>query len=66
VKENNPKAQVGWHIMHLVAMSPPYQADQNYARLAHMSDFIKPSPYNNCGGPRFVQYQATAFSDFTL
>jgi hypothetical protein len=70
VKENNPKAQVGWHIMHLVAMSPFYQADQNYARLAHMSDFIKPSPYNNCAGPRFVQYvkniQATAFNDFTL
>ena len=70
VKEVNPKAQVGWHIMHLVAMSPFYRADQNYARLAHVSDFIKPSPYNNCAGPRMVQYiknvQSTVFRDFTL
>ncbi len=70
VKEVNPKAQVGWHIMHLVAMSPFYRADQNYARLAHFSDFIKPSPYNNCAGPRMVQYvknvQSTIFRDFTL
>jgi hypothetical protein len=70
VKEINPKAQVGWHIMHLVAMSPFYRADQNYARLAHFSDFIKPSPYNNCAGPRMVQYiknvQSTIFRDFTL
>jgi hypothetical protein len=56
--------------MHLVAMSPFYRADQNYARLAHVSDFIKPSPYNNCAGPRMVQYiknvQSTVFRDFTL
>jgi hypothetical protein len=70
VKEINPKAQVGWHIMHLVAMSPFYRADQNYARIAHVSDFIKPSPYNNCAGPRLAQYiknvQSTIFRDFTL
>jgi hypothetical protein len=70
VKEINPKAQVGWHIMHLVAMSPFYRADQDYARLAQFSDFIKPSPYNNCAGPRLVQYinnvQSTIFRDFTL
>jgi hypothetical protein len=69
VKEVNPKAQVGWHIMHLVSQSPFYRADQNYARLAHMADFLKPSPYNNCGGPRFAQYvknvQSTMFRDFT-
>jgi hypothetical protein len=70
VKEINPKAQVGWHIMHLVAMSPFYRADQNYARIAHVSDFIKPSPYNNCAGPRLAQYiknvQSTMFRDFSL
>jgi len=70
VKDTNPKAQVGWHIMHLVAMSPFYRANQNYARIAHVSDFIKPSPYNNCSGPRLVQYvrniQSTIFRDFTL
>lgn len=69
VKEVNPKAQVGWHIMHLIAMSPFYRADLNYARLAQVSDFIKPSPYNNCGGPRMAQYvrnvQSTIFRDFT-
>jgi hypothetical protein len=50
-------------------MSPFYRADQNYARLAQMADFLKPSPYNNCGGPRFAQYirnvQSTMFRDFT-
>jgi hypothetical protein len=50
-------------------MSPFYQADQNYARLAHVSDYIKPSPYNNCAGPRLAQYvknvQSTIFRDFT-
>jgi hypothetical protein len=69
VKGIKPKMQVGWHIMHLVTMSPFYSADQNYARLAHFADFIKPSPYNNCGGPRMAQYvknvQQTVFHDFT-
>jgi hypothetical protein len=69
VKGINPKVQVGWHIMHLVTMSPFYSADQNYARLAHIADFLKPSPYNNCGGPRLAQYirniSKTVFRDFT-
>jgi hypothetical protein len=68
-KEANPKAQVGWHIMHLVTMSPFYRAEQAYARLAHFADFIKPCPYNNCAGPRLAQYirnvQSTVFRDFT-
>jgi hypothetical protein len=68
-KEANPKAQVGWHIMHLISISPFFRADQNYARLAKVSDYIKPSPYNNCAGPRMAQYvrnvQATIFRDFT-
>jgi hypothetical protein len=68
-KSISPRAQVGWHIMHLVTMSPFYSADTNYSRLAHISDFIKPSPYNNCGGPRLAQYirnvQSTIFRDST-
>jgi hypothetical protein len=68
-KEVNPRVRVGWHIMHLVALSPFYRADQNYARLAKTADFLKPSPYNNCGGPRFAQYirnvQSTIFRDFS-
>ena len=67
VKEINPRAKVGWHIMHLVTMSPFYRAEQDYARLAHFSDFIKPSTYNNCAGPRLAQYirnvQSTVFHD---
>jgi len=69
VKEANPRAQVGWHIMHLVTISPFYQAEQNYARLANFSDYLKPCPYNNCAGPRLAQYirnvQSTIYRDFT-
>lgn len=69
VKAINPKAQVGWHIMHLVTMSPFYQADQDYARIAKVSDFLKPCPYNNCAGPRFARYirnvNSTVFRDLT-
>ena len=65
----NPKLQVGWHIMHVVTMSPFYSADTNYARLVPYSDFLKPCPYNNCGGPRLAQYirnvQSTIFRDMS-
>ena len=69
VKENNPRARVGWHIMHVVTMSPFFRADQNYARLAHVADFLKPCTYNNCAGPRLAQYirnvQTTFFRDLS-
>ncbi len=69
VKGVKPTARVGWHIMHLVTLSPFYRADQNFARLARAADFLKPCPYNNCAGPRFAQYvknvQSTIFRDFT-
>ena len=69
VKQIKPSAQVGWHIMHLVTMSPFYQAEQAYARIAKYADFIKPCPYNNCAGPRFARYirnvQSTVFRDLT-
>ena len=68
-KEANPKTQVGWHIMHLVTMSPLYRAEQDFARLARFSDFIKPSTYNNCGGPRFARSSRTSnllFSEIAL
>lgn len=68
-KDGNPKIQVGWHIMHLVTMSPFYRAEQDYSRLVHVSDFLKPCPYNNCAGPRLAQYikniQTTVFRDST-
>jgi hypothetical protein len=68
-KAINPRVQIGWHIMHLVTMSPFYAADTNYSRLVHVSDYLKPSPYNNCAGPRLAQYirnvQSTIFRDIT-
>jgi hypothetical protein len=68
-KAINPRLQVGWHIMHVVTMSPFYSADTSYARLVPFSDFLKPCPYNNCGGPRLAQYirnvQSTVFRDLS-
>ncbi len=68
-KKIKPGIQVGWHIMHLVTMSPFFRAEQDFSRLAHAADFIKPCTYNNCGGPRFAQYirnvQSTVFRDST-
>jgi len=67
VKAINANAQVGWHIMQYVTLSPFYQADQDYARIAHYADYLKPCPYNNAGGPRLATYiknvQATIFRD---
>ena len=68
-KQIRPRAQVGWHIMHYVTMSPFFRAEQNYARLAKSADFIKPCPYNNCAGPRLAQFirnvQSAVFRDST-
>jgi hypothetical protein len=68
-KAIKPRLQVGWHIMHLVTMSPFYAADTSYSRLVHVSDFLKPCPYNNCAGPRLARYirnvQSTIFRDMT-
>lgn len=68
-KSINRRAQVGWHIMHYVTLSPLFRAEQDYARLAQSADFLKPCPYNNCAGPRFADFirnaQSTLFRDFT-
>lgn len=45
--------EVGWHVFHDISFSPFYRADQDYAELAHLSDFLKVVIYNNCAGPRF-------------
>jgi hypothetical protein len=66
-KSINPRMKVGWHIMHIICMCPFYAADVDYGRLVPFSDYIKPSTYNNCGGPRMAQYvrnvQSTIFRD---
>jgi len=58
-KAINPKALVGWHIMHLNSFSPFYRAEQDYARLANFSDFIKVVAYHNCAGGRFQRFVKT-------
>ncbi|WP_152365248.1 hypothetical protein [Microlunatus speluncae] len=52
-KAANRQVQVGWHVFHDISFSPFYRADQDYAELGKLSDFIKVVAYNNCAGPRF-------------
>lgn len=51
--------QVGWHVYHDISFSPFYRADQDYAELAKISDFLKVVIYDNCAGPRFHTWVAT-------
>jgi hypothetical protein len=51
-----PAKGIGWHIWHNNSFSPFYRAEQDYAEFAKYSDFLKVVMYNNCGGPRLVQY----------
>ncbi|MER7245573.1 hypothetical protein [Kribbella sp. NPDC000426] len=61
--------QVGWHVYHNISFSPFYRADQDYAELAKVSDFLKVVIYNNCAGPRFFTWVTsicrTLFADAT-
>lgn len=52
-KASKADIQVGWHVYHTISFSPFYRADQDYAEMAHYSDFIKVVTYDNCAGPRF-------------
>jgi hypothetical protein len=52
-KAANRDLAVGWHVFHDISFSPFYRADQDYAELSELSDFIKVVAYNNCAGPRF-------------
>jgi hypothetical protein len=63
-KASNPLVQVGWHMYHTISWSPFYRADQDYAKLAEFSDFLKIVAYDNAGGPRlhsFVRSISNAF-----
>ncbi len=55
-KRSRPVVQVGFHIWHVNSFSPFYRAEQNYAEQAKTADFLKIVVYNNCGGPRYVNY----------
>jgi len=56
VKAIRPEAKIGWHIMHLNSFSPFYRAEQDFAKLATYSDFIKAVVYHNCAGGRFRRF----------
>lgn len=64
-----PAIQVGWHVYHNLSFNPFYRADQDYAELSRLSDFIKVVAYNNCAGPRFHAWVENAcrslFADTT-
>jgi hypothetical protein len=55
-KKSRPLVKVGFHIWHANSFSPFFRAEQNYAELAKVSDFLKIVAYNNCGGPRYANY----------
>ncbi|MGQ0836412.1 MAG: hypothetical protein ACT4O5_16115, partial [Gammaproteobacteria bacterium] len=68
-KKSRPQVQVGFHVWHLNSFSPFFRAEQHYAELARIADFLKIVAYNNSGGPRYAEYigfaAATLFRDLT-
>jgi hypothetical protein len=56
MKAINNRIQVGWHIWHNNSFNPFYRAEQDYAKLKRCSDYLKVVMYNNCGGPRMVEF----------
>jgi len=55
-KAINPKVQVGVLAHHASRHHEPLLQLRilTIARLVHVSDYLKPSPYNNCAGPRLA------------
>lgn len=66
-KNAKASVQVGFHIWHANSFSPFFRAEQNYAELAKVADYLKIVVYNNCAGPRYVQainnIHSTVFGD---
>jgi hypothetical protein len=56
VKAARAEAMFGPHIWHSATMSPIYRAEQDFAELAKLGDFLKFAVYHNCGGPRMASY----------
>jgi hypothetical protein len=56
VKSIKPSMGVGWHIWHNNSFSPIYRAEQDLARIAPVSDFLKIVIYNNVAGERMASY----------
>lgn len=59
VKSIKPSMGVGWHIWHTNSFSPIYRAEQDLARIAPVSDFLKVVMYNNVAGERLASYIAS-------
>lgn len=62
-KNINRNLQVGFHIWHNNSFSPFYRATQDFWKLRQSADFLKPVIYNNCAGPRMVEYIHNVQSD---
>jgi hypothetical protein len=56
IKSIKPSVGVGWHIWHTNSFSPIYRAEQDLARIAPNSDFLKVVMYNNVAGERLASY----------
>ena len=56
LKSAKSGALFGIHVWHNITMSPIYRAEQDFAQLSKVSDFLKPAVYHNCGGPRLASY----------
>ncbi len=54
-KAARPSVQVGFHIWHQNSFSPFFRAEQDYASIATVADYLKIVLYNNCGGPRYAR-----------
>jgi hypothetical protein len=55
-KDSRWDVQVGFHIWHANSLSPFVRAEQDYAAVAKVVDFLKIVLHNNCGGPRYVRH----------
>jgi hypothetical protein len=55
-KQHRPDVQVGFHIWHVNSFSPFLRAENDYAELAKVADYLKIVVYNNCGGPRYASF----------
>jgi hypothetical protein len=64
-----PKKPFGFHVVQNTTFSPFYSAADDYAKLAHYSDFLKIATYNNAAGPRLSHFIdrlcSTIFADGT-
>ena len=62
-----PEKPFGFHIMQNMTFSPFYRAEEDYAKTAEYTDFLKLATYNNAAGPRLATYldrlSATVFRD---